>query len=174
MVGEEVDAASLLWRLDMEGQDVSDKWEKVAEGIGSQGSFGSIPFVNAQLCYALKRGGKHKALQESLAAIEQFTMLQQGENQRVWTEVGNSLIQGSLAFADQDYKAVLHYFEPIISQIGCCGGSDAQVDLFRQAYLKSLIGVGIRGKAQSFLEQMTKGRGMTPLESKWLKESKRL
>jgi len=98
-------------------------------------------------------------------------MLQKGENQRVWTETGNSLIQGSLAFVDQDYKAVLHYFDPIVSQIGCCGGSDAQVDLFRQAYLKSLTGVGRGSEAQAFLRQMTKGRSMTPLESKWLKES---
>jgi len=171
MVGEEVDLSSLLWRFDLEGQEVTSLWEGLAEAIGDNAYFGSIPFVNAQLFYALKRGGRKDEVKEGLSTILRFAELQRGEDQKVWKNVGLPLIYGSLAFADQDYKVALKYFDPIMPQVGAVGGSDAQVDLFRQTYLKGLIGAGRRSDARAFLAQMLGGRPMTQLETKWHHEA---
>jgi hypothetical protein len=44
------------------------------------------------------------------------------------------------------------------------GGSDAQVDLFRQAYLRGLQAAGRRADAAAYDERMTAGKLRTPLD----------
>ncbi|MCB1082728.1 MAG: hypothetical protein KDK61_00305 [Simkania sp.] len=171
MIGEEVDLASLLWRFDLEQQDVTTLWEGLANAIGEKAGFGSIPFVNAQLFYALKKGGKKDEVKEGLSSVLRFAELQRGEDQKVWKGIGLPLIYGALAFANQDYKTALKYFDPMIGEVGAVGGSDAQVDLFRQTYFKCLVGAKRRKDARAYLTQMTEGRSMTRLETKWFNES---
>lgn len=169
-VGEEIDAASLLWRLDLEGEDNSAYWKQLADSIQDHANFGGMPFLSAQLCYALKRGNREAALDEALAAIQHFAQQQTQEDRFVWQKIGLSLIYGSLAYADKDYHKALDYLDPIMDKVACIGGSDAQVDLFRQTYLKALIGAKRYWEAQSFLHHLTQGRDMTKLERKWLTE----
>jgi tetratricopeptide (TPR) repeat protein len=171
LVGEQIDATALLWRLDLEmGHYDSAHWLKLAESIGDHANFGATPFISAQLCYALKRGKREEALNEALKNIENFAQEQIKEDRYVWKEVGLPLIYGSLAFADNDYATTLQHFDSIISKIGCGGGSDAQIALFDETYLKSLIGVQRTWDAENFLHKMTQGRDLTKLERKWLTE----
>lgn len=170
LVGEEIDAASLLWRLDSEGINQSLNWKKLAESIGEHANFVEIPFLSVQLCYALKKGGREEALAEALTQINQFAYEQIKEERFVWREVGLPLLYGSLAYADRDYKQCLHYFDSIIEKMGCVGGSDVQIDLFYQTYLKSLMGTQRFREAEDFLHKMTQGRDLTKLERKWLAE----
>ncbi len=170
LVSEEIDATALLWRLEMEEHHYPQLWQKLAEAIGDHANFGSTPFINAQLCYALKMGNQEKALEKALEKIENFTLEQIKEDRFVWKEVGLPLIYGSLAYADKDYGKVLKYFDPMISKVGCAGGSDAQIDLFYQTYLKSLIGNRRYQEAENLLHHMTQGRDLTKLERKWLVE----
>jgi hypothetical protein len=170
LVGEEIDATALLWRLDMEGQDHATDWKALADSIEDHANFGGTPFISAQLIYALKKGNRDEALQKALVNIENFAHEQFKEDRFVWREVGLPLIHGSLAFADQDYGQALHYFDPIMEKVGCVGGSDAQIDLFYQTYLKSLIGAQRFWDAEHLLHKMTQGRDMTKLERKWLAE----
>lgn len=169
-VGVEIDAAALLWRLEMEGQGNLLIWKKLAESIGDHANFGCIPFISAQLCYALKKGERLEALQTALEHLEKFAQKQKKEDKHVWSEVGMPLIYGSLAFADQQYGKALNYFDPMIHKVGCVGGSDAQIDLFFQTYLKCLIGGKRYTDAKAFLENLTKGRPKSKLEQKWLAE----
>lgn len=170
LICEQIDAAALLWRLDLEGRDNSDHWKKLADSIGVKANFGAIPYVNVMLCYALKKGGKTTALQEALAKIEELAHDQVRDDRYIWREVGLPLIHASLSFADSDFKTAIRFFEKIMKLIGSIGGSDAQVDLFTQIYLKSLIGAHRYGDAETLLHQMTQGRDLTKLEHKWLSE----
>jgi hypothetical protein len=44
------------------------------------------------------------------------------------------------------------------------GGSDAQDDLFRQAYLRSLQAASRRADASAYFERMTADKSRTPLD----------
>jgi hypothetical protein len=44
------------------------------------------------------------------------------------------------------------------------GGSDAQDDLFRQAYLRSLQAAGRRAEAATYFERITAGKSRTRLD----------
>ncbi len=167
MVGEEIDAAALHWRLDMEDQGDENLWHQLAEGIHDHANYGLIPFLSAQLCYALKRGGRERAAQEALAYLEDFAKSQTNYAHYVWNHVGIPLIKGGLAFAEKDYRQAVDYLDPIIDHIGCVGGSDAQIDLFHQTYLKSLIGTHRFTDAKAYLNKLTHGRELTKLEQKW-------
>lgn len=170
LVSEEIDAAALLWRLEMEGHENTQQWQQLVESIGDHADFGAIPFVSAQLCYALKKGNKEERLQQALKDIDSFAQDQIKEDRFVWKEIGLPLIYGSLAFADKEYTKALQYFDPIILRVGCVGGSDAQIALFYQTYLKSLIGAQRYWDAENLLHKMTQGRDLTKLERKWLAE----
>ncbi len=50
---------------------------------------------------------------------------------------------------------------PMMTSIG---GSDAQDDLFRQAYLRSLQAAGRRADAAAYFERITTGKALTPLD----------
>ena len=170
IIAEQIDAAALLWRLDLEGRDNEAHWKKLADSIGGKANFGAIPYVNALLCYALKKGGRKEALQEALIKIEEIAHGQMRDDRYNWREIGLPLIYGSLSFADGDYQQTIRHYNHIMKLIGSVGGSDAQIDLFYQTQLKSLIGAHRYGDAENLLHQMTQGRDLTKLEHKWLAE----
>ena len=169
-VAQEIDATSLLWRLDLEGKENLELWKQLAEKIGDHANYADIPFISVQLCYALKKGGRTKELKSALEKIDKIGHEQVKEDRYVWREVGLPLLHATLAFADGDYAQASHLFEPLIDHIGCIGGSDVQIALFYQTYLKSLIGAHRYADAESLLHQMTQGRNLSKLERKWLAE----
>lgn len=168
-VGEEVDASSLLWRMDM--QDPSHGlWESVATAIDGHAAFCTIPFVSVQLLYALKRGGCEESLQESLHQTYHYVAaLAEGREQAKWKKVGLPLIEGGLAFADGNYSLTKAKWEPILQTIPSCGGSDAQVDLFNITYLNTLLQLNQKTEAKAFLHQLAANRPLTKREEAWIK-----
>lgn len=167
MVGEEVDAASLLWRMDM--QDPSHGlWTPLANAIDEHADFCVVPFVSAQLLYALKRGGKEELLSKSLAKTYDYVTQLQGEEQKKWQTVGLPLIEGALAFADGQFSITKDKWEPIIKLIPSVGGSDAQSDLFNIAYLKTLLNLKQEAEAVAFLKQQAQNRLLTEREKAWI------
>lgn len=171
LVSEQIDAASLLWRLDLEEMDIlANHWQALAESIDGHANFVAVPFISAQLCYALKRGNRDEALKEALAKIKSFALEQMKEDRFVWKEIGLPLIKGCLAAADHDYTLALKHFDPIIDKVSSVGGSDAQIDLFYETYLKCLMGSQRYADSERLVHQMTQGRNMTKLELKWLAE----
>lgn len=166
----EIDAAALLWRLDFEGASDEALWQELADKIGNHANFATTPFVSVHLIYTLQRGKKEEAAKEALSRTKEFVKGLEGEDRAVWKKVGLPLIEGAWAFANRDYKTALKHFDPMIYQVGAAGGSDAQIDLFHQTYLKSLIGGQRYSDAKSFLEKLTKIRKPTSLERKWMGE----
>lgn len=169
-IGEEVDVAALLWRLDMEGYEVNELWENLGNAISNIPPFPIIPFINVQLCYALKRANREQELNQALESIQLFVDKLEGANRYVWEEVGLPLLYGSLLYADGEYDDAAHLLEPIIDYVGCVGGSDAQIALFQQTYFKSLVKSQKKTEALKFLNKMLGERTLTPLELSW-KES---
>lgn len=171
-ISEKIDAIALLWRLEFEGYEnfSSPLWKLLADSIKDYANFGNVPFINVQLCYALRKGGREEKLKEALIQIEQVVREKVKEERFIWRDIGLPLIYGSLAFANKQYTDALKYFDPIIEKVGCVGGSDAQIDLFYQTYLKSLIEANRLQEAENLLHRMTQGRNLTKLENKWLAE----
>jgi tetratricopeptide (TPR) repeat protein len=161
IVSEEVDASSLLWRLDMEGQEIQDHWNRLARTIGSDASFVTTPFVATQLVYALKRGGSEEPLANALDQIGRTTSPR-------WNEIGRPLVYAAVACAEGHWIQAATLLDPIMDRVGWAGGSDAQVDLFREVYFKSLLKAGRTREARGYLESIVRDRDLSQLKQRWL------
>ena len=58
--------------------------------------------------------------------------------------------------------------DPVMPNVTVVGGSDAQVDLFRQTYFRSLLDCGRKSEAKAYWSAQTKGKTLSPLDQQWL------
>jgi tetratricopeptide (TPR) repeat protein len=163
-VGEQIDAIALLWRLEMAGMDVGHLWGPVADRAEAHIQERYMPFLDAHFIYALARSGRITVVDEWLALVAQRAAAPDEEARRSWAPVGKALIEASVALAIGDAARSAALLDPVISDITIVGGSDAQVDLFRQAYFSSLVQCGRKADAKSYWSAVTAGRNLSELD----------
>jgi tetratricopeptide (TPR) repeat protein len=167
-----VDAISLLWRLEMAGYGVpSGDWDFLAAAVADDAAQAYTAFNSAHFVYALARAGRENALAEALAGLRGAAGAMRGPERAVWQEVGLPLIEGCVAAARGQHDEAARRLGPLMTPGGETvvrgGGSDAQVDLFRQAFLTSLIHAGERSAARACLDRLSTGPAGTPLQRYW-------
>ena len=67
---DQINAISLLARLELRGVDVGARWADVASYLGQRLHDHFVPFLDLQYLYALARAGKQSAVTEMLASLE--------------------------------------------------------------------------------------------------------
>ncbi|MGE5145142.1 MAG: hypothetical protein ACM3N5_00260, partial [Candidatus Eiseniibacteriota bacterium] len=86
-------------------------------------------------------------------------------------DIGLPLLRGCVAFARGGHEAAAATLGPLMGPdreaVTRVGGSDAQVDLFRQTYLMSLIGARQTSAARAYLDRLATGPVATPLQAYW-------
>ncbi|CEG58527.1 tetratricopeptide repeat protein [Legionella fallonii] len=145
---EQLDAISLLWRMDMAGLPQDKLFHSIATHLGNHPFEYYIGFNNAHFIYALVRTNQKKLADNSLKQMEKAA--QDLPTQSLWVKTVLPLCHGIYAFADADYKTASALMESIIEQSPRVGGSDAQVELFAQTYFLSLLHTQQRDKAWLF------------------------
>lgn len=172
LVQEHIDAISLLWRLEMAGDAVTDetmrRWRQLAARVEPVADTVYMPFLSAHQVFALARVDDEDGVAACLEAVEERTRSEDAEALRSWRPVGQALVRAAANFAIGDMARTAARLDPVIEQVTIGGGSDAQVDLFRQTYLASLIGCGRRSDARRYFERMTRQRPLSPLDRRWL------
>ena len=168
LVIQQLDAISLLWRLEMGGFEVPHTlWKKIGNEIVENSMQNYIGFNSAHYIYALGRASMESELNEALIVARSFSGKISGDEQKVWDEVSLPLLNSSASIAKGDYKNAGDILGPIINRINMVGGSDAQVDLFRQAYLLSCIKSGKKDESQRYLKTLSTSEKYTPLQEYW-------
>ena len=168
LVIQQLDAISLLWRLEMGGFEVPHTlWKKIGNEIVENSMQNYIGFNSAHYIYALGRASLESELNEALIVARSFSGKISGDEQKVWDEVSLPLLISSASIAKGDYKSAGDIMGPIINRINMVGGSDAQVDLFRQAYLLSCIKSGKKDESQRYLNVLSTSENYTPLQEYW-------
>lgn len=133
-IGEQVDAISLLWRLEMKGEDVPQKlWADVASYAAPYGDDALVLFNSAHLVYALERAGRTtdghlREMREQIGDAPDALG-------RVWNDVGWRLLEAVRSAARGDYARCREAYEPLAKGAFLrSGGSDAQCALFTEMY----------------------------------------
>jgi len=67
---DQINAISLLARLELRGVDVSSRWADVASYLSQRLHDHFVPFLDLQYLYALARAGRQSAVTEMLASLE--------------------------------------------------------------------------------------------------------
>ena len=163
-VVEQLDAIALLWRIEMAAGPMDAQWPSIAEHIATRAIETFMPFMNSHYVYALARAGRADVVEAALAGVRARSTADDEEAKRVWAPVGRAVIEGAAAFGAGDRARAAALLDPVMPMMTSIGGSDAQDDLFRQTYLRSLQAAGRHVDAAAYFDAITAGKSRTPLD----------
>ena len=147
---DQINAVSLLARLELCGVDVGERWQDLANYLATRLDDHVLPFLDMQYLYGLARAGRPEAV-HLLHNIESFTATGKQSNQ-VWHEVCAPASRGLLAHARGEYARAVEELGPTLPGLVQIGGSHAQRDLFGQIQLDALMHSGRCREAQDLLQ----------------------
>lgn len=139
---EQVGAISMLWRLEMRGVDVGDRWGPVVAAVRAREHEHIQPFLDIQYAYALARAGRDAEAEHFIASMDS----RGGEVVPLiawrWRDVAAPAARGFVAYAQGRHEAAYRALAPVIGRLREIGGSHAQRDVFIQGYLDILRRTG--------------------------------
>ncbi len=124
---EQIGAVSMLWRLEMRGTDVGERWAPVVDQARARAGEHLFAFHDLHYLYALARAGKTGEAQKFLTSMsEQPGVIWQG----VAAPTGEALI----AFAENRRGEAAASLGPLLRDLYKIGGSHAQRHVFMETY----------------------------------------
>jgi tetratricopeptide (TPR) repeat protein len=155
---DRVDAASLLWRLELAGVDVGDRWAPVADKWMAHVDDHLLAFNDLHCAFAAARSpdGDH-AIRLS-RSLDEYERLGSGDNRQVTAEVGRRLIDGALAFARRDYACAVEAILAVRHDAVRIGGSHAQRDIVNLTLIAAAERSGQWSLARALLAERVRVR----------------
>ncbi len=149
---DQAGAVALLWRLELRGIDVGDRWHDVARQIAARSLVHIQPFHDMHFVYALARAGRSDALERFMAGLEGHAAAVDPFLRAAWQEVCLPACRGLIAHAEGNFTAAYDWLEPVRQRFQEIGGSHAQRDLFEQTCLDLMVRTGRHDQAIPTLE----------------------
>ncbi|MDO9367598.1 MAG: tetratricopeptide repeat protein [Sphingopyxis sp.] len=148
---DQVNAVSLLARLDLAGTDVGDRWNELADHLAGRERDTLQPFLTVQYLYGLARARRPQA-DILLDAIDRTAADGASQDHDVWDRAARPLAHGLVAHARGDFESAVSSISRALPHLIGLGGSHAQRDLFDLILLDAQIGSGRWLEAQQALE----------------------
>lgn len=155
---DQVNAVSLLARMELAGLDVGARWQDVAHYLKQRAHDHVLPFLDLQYLYGLARAGEVEAARGWLASIERHALQRAGAEAVLWQRVCLPAARGLLAHATGDWKTTVEALGHALPRMLEIGGSHAQRDLFAQVHLDALVKSGHLAGAQDILQQQVRAQ----------------
>jgi tetratricopeptide (TPR) repeat protein len=155
---DRIDAASLLWRLELEGVDVGDRWAPLADKWMGHVDDHVLAFNDLHCAFAAARSGDPGHAIRFSRSLDDYQRLGSGDNRQVTSEVGRRLIDGALAFAGADYARAVGAILPIRKEAARIGGSHAQRDIVNLTLIAAAERSGQWGLARALLAERVEVR----------------
>lgn len=154
---DEVNAVSLLARLELAGVGVGDRWQDLADHLLQHVDDQVLPFLDLQYVYGLARAGRPQA-DALLRNIQAHAAQVAPALQPAWQRVCLPASRGLLAHARGDWQRAVDELGQALPRLTEIGGSHAQRDLFAQVHLDALIRSGRLPAAQNLLQQQLRSQ----------------
>ncbi len=125
---EQIGAVSMLWRLELRGADVGERWTPVVEQARMRAGEHLFPFHDLHYLYALARAGHDGEADKFLTSIKNKAA--DDASSDVWREQCFPAAKALLTFASGKRAAAAEQLAPILSDLYRIGGSHAQRHVF--------------------------------------------
>ncbi len=158
MTLDRVDAASLLWRLELEGADVGDRWGPVAAAWMAHVDDHVLAFNDLHCALAAARSPNPDDLGRFRRSLDAYERHGAGHNRLVTAEVGLRFIDGVLAYAAGDWGRAIDAIVPVRFETFRIGGSHAQRDIINRTLIAAAERAGDRALVQTLHDE----RGRRP------------
>jgi tetratricopeptide (TPR) repeat protein len=165
---ERLDAAALLWRLQLIGADVGTRWgDLLAAWDPAPDSVGHYAFNDLHALLALLGAGEHARAEAWLGAAGARAEAARGTNREMAVEVGLPLMRGVLAYAQRRPDEAIAQMYPVRARAHRFGGSHAQRDLIDQTLLAASARASDRGVGRALLNERASTKPRTALTDHW-------
>ena len=169
---QRVDAASMLWRLHLLGEDVAGRCSALLAGwpLDESGA-GYYAFNDVHAVLAMLAAGDLHRAEAWLARCAQRALNPcdaSRSNHLMAREVGLPLMRGLLALARGDADGAVDTIAPVRAVAARFGGSHAQRDLIDQTLLAAAAQGGRRSLGRALLNERTMAKPLTPLTRHWM------
>jgi tetratricopeptide (TPR) repeat protein len=148
-----VDAAALLWRVELAGGNVGDRWQAVAEQWLTHADDHVLVFNDLHIALAVSRAKTPGAMERLLSSIDAYVAEGESDNRSFTRDVGRALIDAVFAFAAGDYRRCIDLILPLRYKIIRIGGSHAQRDLVTQTLIVAAERAGDWRLARALLSE---------------------
>lgn len=151
--------ASLLARLEIEGIDVGDRWEELADLCTGRTDDGSLVFADLHYLMALSADGRRDGAHLLVERMRSDAAAGACEMSRVAADPGVALSSALTAFREGDYGAAHRAFAVARPRLQSIGGSHAQRDVFERLAVEAALRAGLLEDARSLLFDRARKRG---------------
>ncbi len=162
---ELVDAASLLWRLQLSGHDVGERWDDVVTIYDQQTKDGYYAFNDMHAMMAFVSTGKQDGADRLLTTLVRRAG-DDDSNGRMTREVGLPVCQAIEAFGRGDYARVIDLLRSVRLVANRFGGSHAQSDVLDWTMIEAALRGGQYGFAESIANERSARKPESPM-ARW-------
>jgi tetratricopeptide (TPR) repeat protein len=166
---QRVDAAALLWRLHLIGEDVSALCRALLDDWPADHA-GHYAFNDVHRVLAMLGAGQHARAEAWLARCAESALAAEDaarSNHWMAREVGLPLMRGLLALARGDAAAAVDTLYPLRALAQRFGGSHTQRDVIDQTLMAAAAAGGGRAVGRAVFNERRLARPLTPLSRHW-------
>lgn len=169
---EMLDAAALLWRLALEGDDQSVRWNALAQAWDGTVDEPFYAFNDMHAVMSFVGAGRVADAQALIDSREMWLASNPGQSQTnvaMTRDVGLPVCQSIVAFGQQRYADVVELLAPIRYRINEFGGSHAQRDAVQRTLLEAALRSNRLELARTLVSERINLRPCSPYN--WLKQA---
>lgn len=155
---DQVNAVSLLARLELAGVSVGTRWQEVGLYLAARKHDHVLPFLDMQYVYGLARAGRESEARSLLASISRHAASAPAHAAPAWQRVCVPASRGLLAHALGDWATAVEQLGQALPRLAEIGGSHAQRDLFAQVHLDAMLRSGQLSGAQDILQRQLRAQ----------------
>ncbi|MET0293382.1 MAG: tetratricopeptide repeat protein [Phenylobacterium sp.] len=157
-----VDAAALLWRLELQGVDVGARWGRIADVYEAKAAFGQYAFDDAHAMMAFAGAGR-RAGADALLAAQRRALEGTGDNVEFTRAVGLPVVQAIEAFGEGHYGRCVELLREVRNRSHRFGGSHAQRDLIDQTLIEAARRSGQSGLLEALQTERAAAKPDAPV-----------
>jgi tetratricopeptide (TPR) repeat protein len=150
IAGDLHDSISLLWRLELAGRPVGERWKPFTAIARERLHRMGLLFHVAHMGMALTAGGDWQTAATQLDAVRSRAAK---DKTGLMGDVLLPLLEGIHAFAAGDYRRTIERIEPLRPRIVELGGSRAQRDVFHDTLFEATFRAGDAERAGRYLAE---------------------
>jgi tetratricopeptide (TPR) repeat protein len=145
-------ATALLWRLDMLGCDIGDRWPEQADLWQDHADGKCLVFADIHAAMAELRSGREALVERRLEAMRE-TAASSLESANLYRTIGIPVVEGLRAFHRGAYAEAVELLLPVRVDLWQIGGSHAQRDIVDWTLTEAALRAGQRDIALSLAHE---------------------
>ena len=152
-------ATSLLTRLELDGIDVGQRWEELADLSANRTEDGCLIFADLHYMLALVGDNRESHIKALMGRLHRDAKESSTDMQKAMATPGVAAARGLEAFGATDYRTAFINLSSARRSMQDTGGSHAQRDVFERLTIDSGIRAGFLDEAEDILAARTLRRG---------------